>query len=311
MDLLVNQYNTSPQVYDFLFDLFCSIQFHPKLYLISPQIDLETNPDKLKKLIARNSKKNVNESAEYAKILDYVMNGNYFRIRQLSLPDINIDSFKLKFYTLDYTADQEEKFKTPFWLYHGSSFHSWFFIIKNGLKVLSHTSLQANGAAYGPGIYMSNNFQTSAMYCGTNFMDGRRVIGVFQLNTDPAKFKKTSGIYVVPNESHLLLRFLVVVDTTLTDLSFMDGLIGDIITKIGFSTSKVSDVITNKRLEVEYTKLKSNEKVLAINVLEQDKLWKVLLASGSELEILFSKYPINPPVIKLNNEVKKLNILHP
>ncbi len=311
---LINQYNTSPQVYNFLFELFCSIQFHPKLSFISSQILIEPNPDKLKELIKRNLRKKLeielkNEDNEYAKVLDYVMNGNYFRIRPLSLDGNVFDKNTLQIYTFDYTADQEEKFKNPFWLYHGSALHSWFFIMKNGLKVLSKTALQANGAVHGPGIYMSNSFQTSAGY--SNFGSKQRVIGVFQLDTDPSKFKKTSNIYVVPNESHLLLRFLIVINDNLSNLSFVDGMIKDIIDKIGFSQSKVSDVIANKRLGIELNQLRLNEKVLAVDVIVQDSQWIVLLANGTELEILFSKYPISPPLIKINSEVQKLDLLNP
>lgn len=309
---LISQYNTAPQVHDFLFSLFCSIQFHPKLYHISSQITIEPNSDKLKELIIRNSRKKPDFACEeYARILEYVMNCNFFRIRPLGLSGIIPNEKLLQIYTLDYTADQEEKFKTPYWLYHGSALHSWFFIIKNGLKVLSKTALQANGAAHGPGIYMSNSFQVSAGYCGYTTTSKQRVIGVFQLNTNPSNFKKTDSIFVVPNESHLLLRFLIVINSSLNDLSFVNELVENIIEKIGFSQSKVLDVIANKRLGIELTQLKSNNKVLSINVLEQDKEWKVLLASGSELQILFSKYPINPPLIKLNGEIKKLDILNP
>lgn len=303
--------NQSSPVNDFLFGLFCSIQSHPKLSFVSSQISIEPNPDKLKELIGRNSR-NKSNSEEYAKVLDYVTNGNYFRIRQLSLDGIVFDNQMLQIYTFDYTADQEEKFKNPFWLYHGSPLHSWFFIMKNGLKVLSKTALQANGAAHGPGIYMSNFFQTSVGYCGfNNSSSSQRVIGVFQLDTDPTKFKKTSNIYVIPNESHLLLRFLIVVNSTVSDLSFVDGLVRDVIDKIGFAQSKVSDSIANKRLGIELAQLRSNDKVLAINVKAQDKEWVVLLSNGSELEILFSKYPINPPLIKLNGQVQKLDLLNP
>ncbi len=318
MDLasLESQYSSNTQTYDFLFELFCSVNSHPKLSFISEQISIEPNPEKLRELIVRNSRKKPENSLknydiEYARVLDYVINGNYFRIRQLSLPGIVFDNKMLQIYTFDYTADQEEKFKNPIWLYHGSSLHSWFFIIKNGLKVLSRTALQAHGAVYGPGIYMSNSFQVSAGYCSYTTSSKQRVIGVFQLDTDPSKFKKTPNIFVVPNESHLLLRFLIVVNENLTDLSFVDGLVGEIINKIGFSQSKVSNVITNKRLGIELAQLKSNEKVLTINVIVQDKEWVVLLTNGSELQILFSKYPINPPLIKLNGQAQKLDILNP
>ena len=48
--------------------------------------------------------------------------------------------------------------------YHGSKLASWCNIMKYGFVVLSGTSLQANGAAYGNGIYLTPQSQTARNY---------------------------------------------------------------------------------------------------------------------------------------------------
>jgi len=42
-------------------------------------------------------------------------------------------------------------------LFHGSSQENWYSILRNGLRVLSNTKYMTAGAAYGAGIYGSNN----------------------------------------------------------------------------------------------------------------------------------------------------------
>lgn len=50
--------------------------------------------------------------------------------------------------------------------FHGSPVGNWHSILRNGLKNATGTSMQAHGAAYGPGIYMGNNTQLSMGYSG-------------------------------------------------------------------------------------------------------------------------------------------------
>lgn len=102
---------------------------------------------------------------------------------------------------------------TPEYLYHGSRLSNWYSILRNGLKVMSGTVWMSAGAAYGPGIYCSNSLNISWGYsAGT----GAIVIGVYEV-WGASTFLKgnfgiapvTSGIYVVPREDQLLLRYLI------------------------------------------------------------------------------------------------------
>lgn len=48
---------------------------------------------------------------------------------------------------------------------HGSPLHSWYSILRNGLRNLSNTGLMANGAALGEGVYLAEDSSTSTFYC--------------------------------------------------------------------------------------------------------------------------------------------------
>jgi ubiquitin-conjugating enzyme E2 Q len=48
--------------------------------------------------------------------------------------------------------------------FHGSSMENWYSILRNGLRNLSNSGLMTAGAAYGAGIYASENYATSYGY---------------------------------------------------------------------------------------------------------------------------------------------------
>lgn len=95
--------------------------------------------------------------------------------------------------------------------YHGSSIMNWYSIMYNGLFV-AKDSLIRNGAAYGTGIYLSNQAGFSLDYC-TKFVNQQNsanlILGVFQVKDPLSTYMKTSNIYVVPEESSVCLRYLI------------------------------------------------------------------------------------------------------
>ncbi len=50
----------------------------------------------------------------------------------------------------------KKKYGSTF-LFHGSSQENWYSILRNGLRVLSNTKYMTAGAAYGAGVYGSQN----------------------------------------------------------------------------------------------------------------------------------------------------------
>ena len=115
---------------------------------------------------------------------------------------------------MNYSANIENKFQQRYFLFHGSKIHSWYPIIKNGLKVMSKTIFQANGAAHGNGIYFSDDFNYSLSYSSNNrsinLANSDIVVGVFEILNDPIAYKKSSNIFVIDDPSIILLRTLVI-----------------------------------------------------------------------------------------------------
>lgn len=112
-------------------------------------------------------------------------------------------------FTLDHPPEKQALFDSQtdiVHLFHGSGEQNWYSIMRNGLKNLSGTQLMSCGAAYGPGIYLSGVMSYSMGYCrGGAYC----IIGVVQvLNSD--KYHKGSQIYVVPNVSDVLLKYIIV-----------------------------------------------------------------------------------------------------
>ena len=111
----------------------------------------------------------------------------------------------------------EEKFKTikPQYLFHGSAIGNWYSIMRNGLKNYSGTNMMAHGAAYGSGIYLSDQASFSLGYSmrGTAYNDDKSqimyVIGVVQIMDEKENYKKAPNIYVVDDDNKILLRYLI------------------------------------------------------------------------------------------------------
>jgi len=68
------------------------------------------------------------------------------------------------------------------------------------------------GAAYGNGIYLSDNFSLSSGYGSSG---KKNVVGVLELRDDASKYKKGGNVFVVDNEKVLLLRYLLIIPSSL------------------------------------------------------------------------------------------------
>lgn len=96
-------------------------------------------------------------------------------------------------------------------VFHGSCIHNWHGIIHDGLKVFSNTKFQANGAAHGNGIYVSENFNTAYGYSkkGNSGIFPLKCIAVCEIIN---RYKKTEGGYctVITSEEDIKLKSLYV-----------------------------------------------------------------------------------------------------
>jgi len=149
-------------------------------------------------------------------LLSWVISSN--RSFFVKLPDnLAIRDLKCEqFLMLSSPPDKEKVFRSlrkqygSVYAFHGSSRENWHSIVRNGLKNASGTSLQVNGTAYGRGIYMSPYLSTAAGY--TRSTSGTAVVAVVEvINHDIKKStqSKTNDIWVVPNESYVVTRMLL------------------------------------------------------------------------------------------------------
>jgi ubiquitin-protein ligase len=220
---------------------------------------------------------------------------------------------------------QEIKKYNSIFLFHGSSYENWYSIIRNGLKICSNTGLMTAGAAYGTGIYLSNDINLSLGYTGIT--QGECIFGVYEVLNIPQKLRNISTIFVANDEQMLLLRYLFVAPSAqfIRQLDLNKVLNEKFRTKIQAEKKVVaqrSNNIRTKRLFSEYKKivaLDSNTVGFRVELAEEDNLdiWKIFITNFDnnlnikqnlmeigvnevEMEISFpDKYPIEPPFIRI------------
>ena len=227
----------------------------------------------------------------------------------------------ISFIHINYSTQVEEKFRTGNYLFHGSPIYSWYPIIKNGLKVMSGTSLQANGAAYGSGIYFSDSYNMSYGYSKSICYN---IVGVFEIATDPNQYKRSTNIFVIPCDTVILLRTIII---AISEPPFK--LINNYFIKDMAEQKKINKFnsvrLQYKRLISEHKKLSECEFIQSVEIVSDVK-WNIfIIINGQigqieqieqielvqsikpktndfiELEINFVNYPMIPPILKLSN----------
>ena len=123
---------------------------------------------------------------------------------------------EIEHYKVCNTYKKEQEFKSlsnknnVTYLFHGSRLENWYSIMKNGIRNCSGSNLQLHGAAYGQGIYLTDSIGMAMTYAHAGPDGG--IIGVFEVINAHTKYKKTSQIFVVPNEKHVILRYFICYD---------------------------------------------------------------------------------------------------
>lgn len=141
----------------------------------------------------------------------FIIMSNKTRMQKVNLFE-DRDLQKIVQFKISHSQEKEEEFNKiegkKLFLFHGSSGDNWHSILRNGIKVSSNTKLMTSGAAYGKGIYLSDNFNISLGYIKSL----PKVMAVFEVIHREDHMKKThftGGVYVVPNEELLILRYLL------------------------------------------------------------------------------------------------------
>lgn len=118
-----------------------------------------------------------------------------------------IDEFEFR-----YSPEQERIRKALFpqvwYLYHGSPAGNWHSIVRNGIKSMSNTDLQTNGAVYGAGVYASTDIRIGISY-GTSHKSA--YVAVIEVYEDPEQYRaKNCNQYIVlPPTTHITPRYLL------------------------------------------------------------------------------------------------------
>jgi ubiquitin-protein ligase len=230
--------------------------------------------------------------------------------------------------SVKHTHQEEDRFKKAketCYLYHGSSAENWYSIMRNGLKVGSKSKYFRNGAAYGNGIYLSNTISLSFGYSAGD----KIIVAVYEVIGNKSQYRKAENIYVVEDDSKVLLKYLLVFPysqkygnlgadlTFILNKKFESGIKTDQTTKQCTISNK-----RMKRLMREY-KLLSEEKPENLGFrfqVEDDSnfnMWKLYIGDFEgndnihndmktlgiqevELEFNFNEnYPFEPPFIRV------------
>jgi ubiquitin-protein ligase len=225
-------------------------------------------------------------------------------------------------FKVEHTALVEDRFRgrDTVYLYHGSRAENWYSIMANGIKIGSKSKYFLNGAAYGNGIYLSNDINLSLGYSGstgygsvfnpsTGGVEGENMIlAIFQVINNP-RWHKSGTIYVVDDENALVLRYLLVFNDMRNPL--VQGIFNAINIKLNSGGIQATEkqkkemeaknitTIHNKRLMREYQAImKQSRDVLGFQtqLADEDQLGKWMI----HLERVD-----NP---KLENQMRRLGI---
>lgn len=226
-------------------------------------------------------------------------------------------------FKVEHTALVEDRFRgrDTVYLYHGSRGENWYSIMANGIKIGSNSKYFLNGAAYGNGIYLSNDINLSLGYSGvaagygsvfnpsTGCVEGENMIlAIFQVINNH-RWHKHGTIYVVDDENALVLRYLLVFNDMRNPL--VQGIFKAINIKLNSGGIQATEkqkkemeaknitTIHNKRLMREYQAImKQSRDVLGfqIQLADEDQLGKWMI----HLERVD-----NP---KLENQMRRLGI---
>lgn len=345
-------YKKDPYLCEFLINILISGTKHPKeekIFKPLPIIKNIKNLSEFKNLIKIESDlnnlniKNLSKSADDIELLNLIGSSSYAIINN-SISDnffslSTIENFKteifnrgvkliqnspfespdVKFIGLNYSYNIEYNFPKEYYLFHGAPIYSWYPIIKNGLKVMSGTEFQSNGASYGNGVYLSDTFSLSLGYSkiGINLDKNNKnpnIVGVFEIAKDIAQYNKCNGIYVVPDDKVLLLRYLIVIHNNFSNFQELTDYFIKYLGSINKDEKKKSTDIKNKRLCVELKLLNSNNKISDVQIISESANWIIRLKDiqnkKNQLNVYFTDYPKLPPKILLESELKINKIIN-
>ena len=205
-------------------------------------------------------------------------------------------------------------------LWHGTKTDCGYPIIKVGIKNCSNDSkLRTTGAAYGPGVYTSDQFMTSLGYTNSflpaTSKTNKKIMFVFEVAGKKELYKKAHGIYVIEDDTKLLLKYIFCFDQKYGS---------ELNTKISNYFNK--EVYVDMRSKSEKNKQRSQKRIINefkdigenLDCIDGDLYkWKAMLVNfdkdstiykelqkhnmkGVEIEIRLPElYPFEPPFLRV------------
>lgn len=136
-------------------------------------------------------------------------------IKLLKLHQDKLESYKqlgthTEWYKVSYTAQpafkasKKTRSNASNWAWHGTALHNVHNILRSGLKVMSNTKYQANGARHGAGIYCSSSL-SAALRVQSRADDGASSLLLVEISKEVSKMK---SIFVVPKEEYIRVAYL-------------------------------------------------------------------------------------------------------
>jgi ubiquitin-protein ligase len=252
-----------------------------------------------------------------------------------------LNNNNINVYKIVHSVEKENEFKKlsnneHSYLFHGSRWHNWYSILRNGLKNCSNSKLMTAGAAYGPGIYLSSDFSYSAGYGCSSYNFNKNtatkattatnsrpsvdnatkvttVVGVFEVankSNYATSTTSTNSIYVVNDEKMLIQRYLIIMPRTMTQnvtLEINKLFSSDIIVE----KKKTQKIIMTKglnKLVREYKRLIRLKDTYGFKIEIAPKnmyIWKIYLFGYDKNE------PLGQDMVKYNIEHIEIEVTFP
>lgn len=182
--------------------------------------------------------RNVDNGMKFIKILYFFIFTNSIAFGSVNLEGV---SKNMTLFKISHSEDKEAEFYSIKGerkiLFHGTSFANLYSIMRNGIKTMSGGKYQSNGAAYGSGIYLTDNFSTAAGYGSSDVSarghifgkpkEGTTISNTCVLVFDCKKLNKQGGGFCfVQQENEIILRCIYVVDRSIniTDPNIVESL---------------------------------------------------------------------------------------
>jgi ubiquitin-protein ligase len=189
-------------------------------------------------------------------------------------------------------------------LLHGSGIENWHSIIRNGIFNASKTKLMTAGAVHGNGVYLSDFIGLSSGY-SRGELDGSRdmLMGVFQVMGKPEDWRKTSNIYVVPDASKLLLKYLIMMprNGNLTQLARLSKDILAHYNRRNILTVKFDQKVNNRiRGRITHDLKKLTESGMTVRQDTGDQKYEIVVFTPTPLTLRLHyppQYPFEPPIM--------------